>query len=117
MATKFELPKNKQLPIEYEALAEAVVEALSSNIVITQKSVLTTDEAARYMGIAKSSLYKLMMRKLVPYSQPTGKVAYFNRAELETWLMSHRVATADELSDRAQAYCAHSRSQKKGGAK
>ncbi len=98
---------------------QQVADLITANIIYTQKAVLTTDEAARYMGIAKSTLYKMMMRKQIPYSQPSGKVAYFNRLELEAWLMSNRVATADELQDRAQAYCAHTRttSKKKGGAK
>ena len=94
---------------------QRVADLITANIIYTQKAVLTTDEAAKYMGIAKSTLYKMMMRKQVPYSQPSGKVAYFNRLELEAWLMSNRVATADELQDRARSYCATHTRRKKGG--
>ena len=89
---------------------QELADIITANIISTTKAVLTVDEAARYMGVSKSSLYKLMMRKLIPYSRPNGKVCYFDRLELEKWLMSNRVATENELNDRAEAYC-----MRKGG--
>jgi excisionase family DNA binding protein len=74
--------------------------------------VLTSEEAAKYMGISKSYLYKLTMRKEVPHYKPMGKVCYFNRLELDGWLQSNRVATDAELSQRAQNFVS-----KKGGLK
>lgn len=93
---------------------QQVADLITANIISTTKAVLTVDEAAKYMGIAKSTLYKMMMRREIPYSKPNGKVCFFDRKELETWLMGNRVATADELTERAQTYCARN---KKGGAK
>lgn len=84
---------------------QELADLITANIISTTKAVLTVDEAARYMGVSKSSLYKLMMRKLIPYSRPNGKVCYFDRLELEKWLMSNRVATENELNDMAEAYC------------
>lgn len=88
-----------------ETKLQELADLITANIISTTKAVLTVDEAARYMGVSKSSLYKLMMRKLIPYSRPNGKVCYFDRKELETWLMSNRVATENELNDRAADYC------------
>ena len=96
---------------------QQVADLITANIISTTKAVLTVDEAARYMGIAKSTLYKMMMRREIPYSKPNGKVCFFDRQELEAWLMGNRIATADEIRDKAQAYCAHTRTNKtKGGA-
>ena len=94
---------------------QTLADMISANVALNSKEVLTADEAARYMGVSKSYLYKLTMQKKLPFSKPLGKVCYFNRQELEAWLMSNRVATSDELQDRAQAYCAHTRVNKKGG--
>lgn len=69
------------------------------------KEVLTFDEAAQYMGVKKSYLYKLTMRRAIPHYKPIGKMIYFHRPELEQWLMSNPVATASEIQDRANAYC------------
>ena len=98
---------------------QQVADLITANIISTTKAVLTVDEAARYMGIAKSTLYKMMMRREIPYSKPNGKVCFFDRLELEAWLMSNRMATADELQDKAQAYCARTRTifKMKGGTK
>lgn len=93
-------------------MLQRLSDLISEKTLLTSKEVLTADEAARYMGVSKSYLYKLTMQKKLPFSKPLGKVCYFNRLELEAWLMSNRVATSDEIRDRAQAYCARN---KKGG--
>ena len=88
-----------------------VADLITANIINCTKEVLTSDEAARYLGISKSYLYKLTMRQLIPHYKPLGKMCYFNRQELEAWLQSNRVATDEEINREAQAYCL-----KKGGA-
>ena len=88
-----------------------LAELITANIINCTKEVLTSEEVARYMGISKSYLYKLTMRKQIPHYKPMGKVCYFNRVEIEEWLQSNRVATEEELNDRANAMC-----YKKGGA-
>lgn len=82
-----------------------VADLITANTIFCTKEVLTSDEAARYLGISKSYLYKLTMRQAIPHYKPMGKMCYFNRLELEQWIQSNRVATADELSQQAQAYC------------
>lgn len=89
-----------------------VADRITANTIFTTKEVLTSDEAAKYMGIAKSYLYKLTMRRQIPHFKPMGKMCYFNRRELEQWLQSNRVATAGEISQRTQTYC-----MRKGGLK
>lgn len=89
-----------------------VADLITANTIFCTKEVLTSDEAARYLGISKSYLYKLTMSQKIPHFKPMGKMVYFNRIELESWLQSNRVATADEISQQAQAYCL-----KKGGRK
>lgn len=80
---------------------QEVAEMIAANTLFCTKEVLTSDEAARYMGISKSYLYKLTMRGEIPHYKPMGKMCYFNRAELEQWLQQNRCATATEVADRA----------------
>ena len=80
--------------------------------IYTQKEVLTSTEAAKYMGISKSYLYKLTMLRRVPHYKPSGKMCYFNRHELENWLQSNRIATEEAIASEALNYC-----NKKGGKK
>ncbi len=87
-----------------------ITNLLTDNTLFCTKEVLTSDETARYMGVSKSYLYKLTMRKQIPHFKPMGKMCYFNRMELEQWLQSNRVATTTKIEQQAQAYC-----MKKGG--
>ena len=94
MTTKVQLTEKQQ----------AIVDAISINVALTQKEVLTTDEAAKYLGISKSSLYKMTMARKIPYyKSPTGKLCFFNRVEVEAWMQSQRVATEAELETKARA--------------
>jgi excisionase family DNA binding protein len=95
------LKTNKAMTEELKQVADQV----TANIINCTKEILTTDEAARYMGISKSYLYKLTMRQQIPHYKPMGKMCYFNRQELEQWLQSNRVSTDAEITDRAIKYC------------
>ena len=75
---------------------KVIVDLVTANVIGCTKEVLTSDEAAAYMGVSKSYLYKLTMRKQIPHYKPMGKMCYFNRAELEEWLQQNRCATDAE---------------------
>ena len=89
-----------------------VADLIAAKMSLNTKEVLTSDEAANYIGVSKAYLYKLTMGKKIPHYKPMGKMVYFNRQELELWLQANRVATDEELSQQARAYC-----NKKGGVK
>lgn len=82
-----------------------VADMVTENTIFCTKEVLTSDEAAKYMGISKSYLYKLTMRQEIPYFRPMGKMCYFNRIELEQWLQRNRIATSNEISQQAMSHC------------
>ena len=83
---------------------------IKENTVLYSKEVLTSYEAAQYMGISKSYLYKLTMKQQIPHYKPMGKMVYFNRQELESWLQGNRIFPQSQLSEKAQAFC-----RQKGG--
>ena len=68
---------------------------------MTKPSMLTPTEAAEYLGIKLSYLYKLMMRRVIPYSKPGGTLCYFDPEDLDKWQRSVRV---DEIESQAQVY-------------
>lgn len=68
------------------------------------KDVLTFTEASTYTGIAKSTLYKLTSTGAVPYYKPSGKLIFFDRKELNAWLLSNRVKPREELQSEAMSY-------------
>jgi len=82
-----------------------LAEQVTANTIFTMKEMLTAEEAAKYLGVSRSYLYKLTMKKLIPHFKPMGKMCYFNRHELEAWLQTNRIATSEEIEQQAQAYC------------
>ena len=69
-----------------------------------ERTLLTTEEAASYMGIKKSYLHKLMMKKEIPFFKPNGKLCYFDRKDLDKWMRRIRIASNQEIDSQAQGY-------------
>ncbi len=69
-----------------------------------ERTLLTTEEAASYMGIKKSYLHKLMMKKDIPFFKPNGKLCYFDRQDLDKWMRRIRIASNQEIDSQAQGY-------------
>lgn len=68
------------------------------------KEVLTLSEALEYTGFSKSYMYKLTHWGRIPHYKPGGKMIFFNRVELENWLMKNRVRSNDEVEKEAIKY-------------
>ena len=71
------------------------------NILKDAKQVLTLEEAALFMGISKSSLYKMTHKHELPFFRPNGKLIYFEKAELLKWMRQNRVMTEAETKEAA----------------
>lgn len=69
-----------------------------------QKTVLNFDEVAAYTGLSKSYLYKLTCSGGIPCYKPQGKHIYFNKQEIDQWLLQNRKATTKELEDKAATF-------------
>jgi excisionase family DNA binding protein len=77
-----------------------------------RKEVLTLDEAARFLNMTKSYLYKLTSAGILPHSKPNGKLLYFSREELTKWaLTTGKRAGSEGIDIIADTYLA----KKKGG--
>jgi excisionase family DNA binding protein len=71
------------------------------------KDTLTFDEAAEYIGMSKSYLYKLTSAGRVPHYKPTGKMLFFDRAELQAWQRRNRVKSVEEVEREAAQTVKH----------
>ncbi|CCY81562.1 conserved domain protein [Prevotella sp. CAG:1185] len=84
---------------------EQIANLVADKTLFCTKEMLTIDEAARYMGISKSCLYKLTMKREIPYYKPMGRICYFKRTELEQCLQNNRISTDEEITERANNFC------------
>lgn len=71
---------------------------------IQNKRVLTFEEGCKYLGYAKSYVYKLTSGGILPYSKPNGKSIFFDREKLETWMLSNSNTSHAEKQIQAATY-------------
>lgn len=63
---------------------------IMENLLRDAKQVLTLEEASLFMGISKSSLYKMTHKHELPFFRPNGKIIYFEKSELLNWMRQNR---------------------------
>ena len=65
--------------------------------ILSQKSVFTFEDFCRYTGISKSWGYKLTSQRAVPHYSPNGKTLYFDKSEIDKWLLQNPIKTVSQL--------------------
>lgn len=89
--------------MEQEIIAR--LERIERNSLLAAKNVLTLDDVACLTGLSKSHLYKLTCTKQIPFFRPSGKLLYFDKGEIESWMRQNRVSTLAEAEHYATRYC------------
>lgn len=94
---------------------QSIDERLSKieTLLLAQKTVLNFNEVAAYTGLSKSYLYKLSSSGGIPCYKPQGKHIYFDKQEIDQWLLQNRKATNQEVESMASTHV----TLKKGGTK
>lgn len=71
---------------------------------LAAKNVLDVDDVVALTGLSKGFVYKLTCRKEIPHYKPNGKLLYFDRQEIESWMKQNRVNTMEEAEQTASKY-------------
>jgi excisionase family DNA binding protein len=77
---------------------------IESLLLATQPKPLTLKEAAAFIDLSQSYLYRLTSQGRVPCYKPEGKRVYFDRAELVNWLKRNRIRPQEETEEKAASY-------------
>jgi excisionase family DNA binding protein len=67
---------------------------------------LTVPQAAAYLSVSVSHLYKLIHESAIRCSKPNGKQVYFTREALNEYLARNPKRTAAEIENEAVAFIA-----------
>ena len=90
---------------DLEAFAQSLMAQHKSKVPtpsVSAKKILTVDELAQYMNIARQTIYGWINQKKIPYHKhPTGRKVYFVQTEIDEWLTSNRRATTAEIDAEA----------------
>ena len=68
---------------------------------VTAKQVLSFKEACAYMNISPSFLYKQTSSRAIPHSCPNGKMLYFEKQELDAWMLRNPQKTVYDIHQNA----------------
>ena len=67
-----------------------------------EETFLTVDQASKLLGYAKSYIYKLVMRREIPYFKVGSRAVRFAKSDLVAYLNKCRVSSNDELQAQAE---------------
>lgn len=59
-------------------------------------------EAAKYLSISQSHLYKLTSQRKIPSHKPNGKYLYFFKEELDEWVRASSNAETEDMRREAE---------------
>lgn len=61
-----------------------------------QNEILSVDQAARFVNLAKATIYELTSKRQIPFFKK-GKRLYFSKQELYAWIMEGKRKTVTEI--------------------
>ena len=89
------------------------INSMSEQTALTGK-ILTANQAAEFMGISLSYLYKLTHNRTISFFKPNGKMVYFSEGDLIQYLTSNRVITQKEIDQQATDYIVSGKAPQRG---
>ncbi len=90
-------------PFEIDQRLEEIEKNLFS-IKLQSKEILTLEEAADYMGMKKSYLYKLTSSNKIKFFSPLGKLIYFLKEDINNFLLQNPNITISSTEDDIQNF-------------
>lgn len=90
------LNQNEFKQLMKSCLEEVLGESKTPNTDCTTNKLLTVSEAAEFMNLATQTLYGYTSKRLIPFVK-RGKKLYFQKEELEKWLLEGKKLTKAEI--------------------
>ena len=77
---------------------------LEQLIISNHKEILSVEELEKYTGFKKSYIYHLVHFSKIPYSKPNGKYLFFQKSEINEWLLKNKSLSDDQIQEKAREY-------------
>lgn len=68
------------------------------------KSIYTFQEGCNYCGISASFMYKQTSQGKIKFYKPEGKLIYFRKEDLDSWMLRNPQSTIEEQQGIANSY-------------
>lgn len=66
---------------------QSELQQIKQLLLLNSKTVLTPDEVSLMYGLSKDYLYHLTSERVIPFHKPNGKKIFFDKEEVENWLL------------------------------
>lgn len=63
---------------------------------LSKEEIISLSEAAKFLNVSKSCIYKITSQKQIPHYVPGGKKIYFRKEDLENWILKSKVDSVME---------------------
>jgi predicted DNA-binding transcriptional regulator AlpA len=94
-------------------LIQSALQEIKQLTLLGAKRALTMKDASFLTGLSISNLYKKCSLKEIPHwKSEGGKFTYFDKEELNAWMLQHRVKTACEIEQEAANYLVNGKAGK-----
>lgn len=74
------------------------------NLIKGNEEPLALEQAAKYLGLSRSYLYKLTFLNSITFYKPNGKKIYFKKSDLNNWLYRNLNKSNNDLNIEAANY-------------
>lgn len=78
-------------------------------IVDSTKEILNVEDLINYTGYKRSYIYKLVHNNVIPFSKPNGKTLFFEKSEIDKWLLQNKSQSISQIESEAYDYINKSR--------
>lgn len=76
------------------------VNSLKENLAFN-KSTFNVKDFSAYSGIKESYIYKIVGQELIKYSKPNGKMLFFNKSDIDRFLLQNPIKPKSEIEQEA----------------
>jgi excisionase family DNA binding protein len=108
-----QLPEMVALLLEKVQRIEKLLSGNEMPLHRIEKEMLTTDEAAEFMGVSKSTVYKMSHSHSIPLYKPTGGRVYFKKEDILSYLQQNRIMSQEEIEQEAINYVINNPSKRR----
>ena len=91
--------KTSKMNLDHERKIVELQERVNKleDLCFTTKEILNLEEASAFLGIAKSTFYKMTHLNQLPYFKPAGKLIFFEKKALLDWVRGARAMSEEEI--------------------
>jgi excisionase family DNA binding protein len=98
---KLEVKKSDLIAFAQSIMSETSIKSATPSL--SAKALMSVEDAAKFLNLAKTTLYQLTSRNEIPFVKRTRKL-YFSRPDLESWLLEGTQKSKKEIEKEAALF-------------